>query len=239
MIEKNMVLKIIGTSHIAKQSINEIKEAFEQELPDIIAIELDIERATSLMEEEKEEKENQKRKISATIIPKIGLKGYLFAKIGQYAQQKLGQSVNVTPGAEMKTAITLAAKNKKEVAFIDQPITITLKNFSKQLTWKEKYYFLSDIIKGLIFPKKMLKQSGLEEFDLRKVPQQDLIIKLIKQLRHRYPSIYKTLIEDRNKYMVKKLIQLMRKNPDKKILAIVGAGHLEGMNELLLKVDVL
>ena len=30
----------------------------------------------------------------------------------------------------------------------------------------------------------------------------------------------------------------MRKNPEKKILAVVGAGHLEGMKELLNKVDV-
>jgi len=229
-----MALKIIGTSHIAKQSINEIKKAFEEQQPDIIAIELDLERANALMEEE-----TQKRKVSLTSVPQIGFKGYLFAKIGQYAQQKLGQSVNVTPGAEMKTALKLAAEHKKEVAFIDQPISLTLKNFSKQLTWKERYRFISDIIKGLIFPKKMMKESGLQDFDLSKVPEQELIIKLIKQLRHRYPSIYKTLIEDRNKYMVKKIIQLMRKNPDKKILVIVGAGHLEGMNELLLKVDVL
>ena len=54
----------------------------------------------------------------------------------------------------------------------------------------------------------------------------------------RYPSIYNVLVEERNRYMIKKLIKLLRENPDQKILVIVGAGHEEGMKELLLKVDV-
>ena len=61
---------------------------------------------------------------------------------------------------------------------------------------------------------------------------------MMKTLRKRYPTVYKVLVEDRNKYMVKKLVALMRQYPEKKILAIVGAGHKEGMEKLLLKVDV-
>ena len=38
--------------------------------------------------------------------------------------------------------------------------------------------------------------------------------------------------------MAKQLIKLLKNNPDKKILAIVGAGHKKGMEKLLLKVDV-
>ncbi len=57
-------------------------------------------------------------------------------------------------------------------------------------------------------------------------------------LKKRYPSIHKALITDRNKYMVKKLVKLIRAHPDKKILAVVGAGHEEGMLSLLNKVDI-
>ena len=47
-----------------------------------------------------------------------------------------------------------------------------------------------------------------------------------------------TLVEERNKYMVRQLVRLMKEYPGKKILAVVGAGHEKGMRELLLKVDV-
>jgi len=226
-----MNLKIIGTSHIAKQSVNEIKKAIVDENPDVIALELDIERAAALLHE-------RKSKLNIASILQIGVKGYVFAKIGQYVQQKLGHKVGVAPGADMKTALELARKRKKDVAFIDQPIKITLKKFSKELSWKERGRFVADIFKGIFSPKKQMKELGLDSLDLTKVPTGDIIEKMVGQLKGRYPSVYKTLVEDRNKYMVKKLIKLMRKHPEKKILAVVGAGHKEGMEKLLLKIDV-
>ncbi len=226
-----MNLEIIGTSHIAKQSIDEITTAISIRKPDIVAVELDIQRAAALLQE-------QKRNLSLSAILKFGLKGYLFAKIGQIVQQKLGKMVGVAPGSDMKTALLLAKKDNLEVAFIDQPISITLKNFSKSLKWKEKFRFVGDVIQGLLFPKRQIKKLGLAKLDLTKVPKKELITKMIGEIKVRYPSVYKTLIVDRNKYMVKRLIKLMRANPEKKILAIVGAGHEEGMRELLLKVEV-
>ena len=224
-------LKIIGTSHIAKQSIEEIKKAVEEYQPDIIAVELDAQRAAALLHQ-------QKTKISFADIAKIGVHGYVFVKIGQYIQQKLGKMVGVAPGSEMKTALELAQKNKIKVAFIDQPIQITLVNFSKELTWREKGRFFLDMIMGLLFPKKQMKKYGLEKFDLRRVPEQEVIAKIINEMKKQYPSVYKTLITDRNRYMVKLLVKLLHEHPEKKILAIVGAGHKEGMGKLLLKVDV-
>ena len=224
-------LKIIGTSHIAKQSIEEIKKSIEEFQPDTVAVELDLQRAAALMQK-------QKTKTSFSDIVKIGVKGYVFVKIGQYIQQKLGKVVGVIPGAEMKTALEIANSKKLQVALIDQPISVTLKNFSKELTWREKGRFALELARGLLFPKKQIKRYGLEDFDLRKVPEQQVIAKIIGQMKKQYPSIYKTIIADRDKYMVKQLVKLLRENPDKKILAVVGAGHKEGMERLLLNVDV-
>lgn len=227
-----MEIKIIGTSHIAAQSIKEIKSTFTSFKPEIVAVELDVQRASALMS-------GEKNNLSLTAIGVLGVKGYLFAKIGQYIQQKLGKSVGIIPGADMKTALELAKEHKIQIAFIDQPIQITLQNFSKQLTWKEKGRFVMDIIKGLLFPKKQMMEMGLDSFDLRKVPEKELIGTMMKSLQKRYPNVYKTLVEDRNKYMVKKIVQLLRLHPEKKILVVVGAGHKEGMQELLLKVEVM
>lgn len=227
----NMRLHIIGTSHIAKQSINEIKEAFKQEKPDLVAVELDAGRAQALLQ-------SQHRRLLWRDLFALGIKGFLFAKIGQYIQQKLGQSVGVAPGAEMKTALELAQQHKLKIALIDQPIQTTLRNLSKQLTWKEKWRFLADIFKGIFFPKSQLRELGLESFDLKKVPEDKLILRMMSQLQLRYPSVYQVLVEERNKYMVKKLVYLLREHPKEKILVVVGAGHKAGMEELLLKVDV-
>ena len=138
----------------------------------------------------------------------------------------------------MKTALELARKNNLEVALIDQPINITLQRFSKSFTWKERWHFVEDIVLGIVQPQKQMAKWKISKFDLRSVPPEEVIIEMIENVKDRYPSLYKTLIEDRNKYMVRKLVQLMHQHKDKKILAIVGAGHKKGMEKMLLKVDL-
>ncbi|MBW2975564.1 TraB/GumN family protein [Candidatus Woesearchaeota archaeon] len=215
-------LKIIGTSHIAKESLDEVKNAVEQEKPDIIAIELDKERLYALMS-------TKKGKISIYNIFKVGLKGFLFSLIGAWAEKKLGDYVGVAPGSEMKQAVRLARKHNIRLALIDQEIDVTLKRLSSSITWKEKWYFLVDVFKAVILRKKEV------EFDLRTVPSKKIIKKLVDKVKDRYPSLYNVLIKERNDVMAKKLVRLMKTNEEKKILAVVGAGHEDDIIALIKK----
>ncbi len=222
-----MIIKILGTSHISKESVRKIKREIEENLPDIVAVELDMNRARALTSK-------QKRKIGLREIRYIGLKGFIFAKIGQYVQEKLGEMVGVKPGSEMKMALATAHKHKLKIMLIDQPIEITLRNFSKRLTWTERWRFVVDIFNGVFRRKKVVSDLGFDmNFDLSKVPEDELIDKMIEHVEKRYPSIYKTIIADRNVYMVKKLKALREKYPEESILAVVGAGHKKEMLRLL------
>ncbi|HLC65024.1 MAG TPA: TraB domain-containing protein [Candidatus Nanoarchaeia archaeon] len=213
-------LTIIGSSHIARESMNEVKGFIEKEKPDIVAIELDKHRASALLAK-------KKSKIRLRDIRKIGVKGYIFSLIGAWAEKKLGEHVGVAPGSEMKTALKLAMKHNLKIAFIDQDIAITLRRFSNALTWKEKWTFLKDIFRGLVLRKREV------EFDLRKVPPKEVIKILVDKVRKDYPNVYRVLITERDKVMAANLENLMKKYPDKKILAVVGAGHEEGIMENL------
>ena len=104
---------------------------------------------------------------------------------------------------------------------------MTLKRFSKALTWKEKWNFVADIAKAVVFRKKVV------EFDLTKVPSKKVIKKLVNKVKDRYPNIYKVLIEERNYVMAQNIKNVMAQNPDKKILAIIGAGHEDDILELI------
>jgi len=55
------------------------------------------------------------------------------------------------------------------------------------------------------------------------------------ELKKRYPKIYKVLVDDRNRYMAKKLAKIVMKEPNKKILAVVGAGHKKELEEFVYK----
>jgi len=214
-------LTIIGTSHISIESIKEVKSFIQKNKPDIIALELDQKRYYSLQ---------HKVKPKLKDVFSIGIGPFLINIIGAYIEKKLGEIVKVSPGSEMKAAIKLAKKYKLKIELIDQDINITLKRLLKELTFKEKLRFVYDIIKNIV--KGIFKKQKIN-FDLTKVPPREIIKDLISKVKINYPSVYKTLIYERNIIMAKNLNKLIYLNPNKKILAIIGAGHEEDLIELI------
>lgn len=216
---KNLIL--LGTSHIAKQSIEEVKKIIEEENPKIIALELDKKRLHALLHKKKEDKGLKLRDIR-----RVGFKGFIFSLIGEYAEKKLGEQVGVKPGEEMLTAVKLAKEKSIHLAFVDQDIEITLKKLSKHISWKEKFRFLGDIVKSIF------KREPEVQFDLKTVPSEEVIKTLTKRVEKDYPNVYKVLVSDRNEFMAKKIAQLMRER-EEKIFAIVGAGHEKEMMQMI------
>ena len=215
---RNLVL--IGTSHIAKESLKEVKDTIESVRPDIVALELDRDRYRALHQK-------SMRRLSIYDARKVGMKGFVFAMIAAWAEKKLGRYTGMSPGGEMKAAIRIAKKNKIRIALIDQPIGITLKKFSKSLSWKEKWNFVKDIWNAV------LKKGNAVEFDLRTVPKKELITKMLKEVKKKYPNIYRVLVTERNKIMANNLYGLMTQRPTDRIVAIVGAGHEEEIIRLI------
>lgn len=209
---KHKKLVLLGTSHIAKQSLKEVESAIKRGKPDIVALELDRKRLAALLE-----KKRPKPKLRD--IKRIGIKGFLFSLIGAWAEKKLGEKVGVKPGAEMKLAFELAMKRKLKIVMIDQDIEITLKKISKRLTWKEKWHFVVDAFKAFVLRKKEIM------FDLRKVPSERIIKKMTSKVKKRYPNIYEVLVVERNEIMARNIANLCTQHPDSKILAVIGAGH--------------
>jgi len=219
-LEKKILnkIRIIGTNHISKQSTKNIKEAFLEFKPTSICVELDSQRAKSLTNP-------QKQKINLRMIKILGFKGFIFFLITKFLQEKLGKIVNVKPGVDMLFAMNLAKNNYLNLFLIDQPIEKTIRFLGKEITFKEKIEFVKDLFKALFFPKRQKKIK----LDITKVPSQTIIDELMNQLKKKYPSIYKVLIHDRNIFMAKKIVHLMKKNPEDRFLVVVGAGHEVGL----------
>ena len=79
-----------------------------------------------------------------------------------------------------------------------------------------------------------MKKLGIKHLDLRKVPPNELIKKLIMRVKIRYPNIYKVLVHERNLYMARVLKLIIEKNPEKDVLAVVGAGHEDYLKKAVL-----
>jgi pheromone shutdown-related protein TraB len=217
-------LIIIGTSHIAKESVEEVKKVIHDQKPSIVALELDKRRLDSLLHP-------TKRRLRLQDIKKVGFKGFLFNLLGAWAEKKMGKMVSTPPGSEMKQAIASAQEVQAKIALIDQDIHITLKRLSDTLTLREKGRFIKEVIMGVIGKREEVK------LDLRKVPEQALIKKLTLRIKKEYPSLYKVLIEERNEVMAKALYKIMNQEKEGKIIAVIGAGHEEDIIDVIKKME--
>ncbi|MEM4247544.1 MAG: TraB domain-containing protein, partial [Candidatus Woesearchaeota archaeon] len=132
-------LTVIGTSHIAAESVAEVRKVIEEEHPGIVALELDRKRLQALLHP-------QKKGLGWKDIRRIGFKGWLFSIIGAWVEKKLGEKVGMKPGAEMMQAVKAARALRIPIALVDQDIEITLRRFSETLSWKEKWHLFIDII---------------------------------------------------------------------------------------------
>lgn len=211
-------IRIIGTSHIAQESVEAISAAFDEINPEIVCLELDRRRMFALMN-------NVKSKPRLADARKIGIGGYLFLSLGGWLQQKLGDQVGMTPGSEMKSAIAISREREIKIALIDQDMELTLKSFSKNFTLREKMKLVSDLILAP-FGKK-------EKIDISKVPEKTLIKRLLNETKIRYPGLYKALVEERNIVMAENISKIAEKNPESRILVIIGAGHEDEVKRIL------
>jgi pheromone shutdown-related protein TraB len=215
-------LKIVGTSHISSQSVEYIKKEFLNFSPEHICVELDNQRLYSLLHP-------QQKSAPLKLLKQLGLKGFIFAYFARYAQQKLGRLVGMQPGSDMLFAVQLAKNNNLKLHLIDRNIQITIKRLMKKLTFKEKARFAKDLFLGLFFKKSQPKVK----IDLNKVPSKKFISNLLEKLKKTYPTLYEVLVEERNHYMARQTVLLLKKNHLEKFLVVVGAGHEEELFSLV------
>lgn len=215
---------LLGTSHVSEESSKKIKEIISKELPEVVAIELDFNRLRKVLSTSEKD---QKKESSIKLIREYGITGYLFLIIGSFVQRKVAKDLGIEPGIDMKTAYNEARKNKIPSALIDRDIRIVLKEMSAIPFSKKFSMFGSLLFKG--FKKEYREELS---FDPKTVPDEELIKKALEIMRKELPEFYKILIDSRNEHMSDRLLDLSSKH-EGDILAVVGAGHIEGMYEIL------
>ena len=212
-------IHIIGSSHIARDVVKEIKNFITTEKPDAVAVELDKNRLIALY--------SKKTRPSIQDIKYIGVMGFIFNLLGAHIQKKLGSKVHAAPGIDMKTAIHEAKKIGAQVYLIDRPIQKTLQRISK-IPRKEKIKLVYYLLLGPIFQREEVKK-----FDLKSVPEDQTISKILKEFKKQLPKTYNVLIKERNEILARNIHFVRKANPAAKILVVIGAGHVQDVKNLL------
>jgi len=224
-VKINDNLIVVGTAHISQKSVDEVKEVIAEFKPDIVAVELCERRYEAI---------TKKNQWENTPVNKLLKSGNAYLMLAQTflssIQRKLGKEYGVEPGSEMIAAIQEAKKNNLQVALVDRDISVTLKRAWRRMGIREKFRLTMQFLKAMIG----YDEEEIEELDLEEIMDQDFISAMMDELKEIAPSVSDVLINERDRYISKKILDASKKG---RVLAVVGAGHLQGIQKYLEKGD--
>lgn len=211
---------LVGTAHISQESADLVRQVIEQEKPDRVCVELDSQRYKALAEKKKWENLDLvqviKQKQLSTLIINILLSSY---------QKKLGEKLGVQPGVELLEATNVAKENDIPIELCDRDVRITLRRAWNSMSFWKKMQFLSVGLAG------MFESQEIDEEKLRELRKKDVLSEMMKEMGEAMPVLKQVLIDERDSYLSQKI----RESEGDTIVAVVGAGHLEGICESFAK----
>ena len=212
-------ITLVGTAHVSHKSVQLVEEKIRTGDYDCIAVELCPARHQNLVNNA------WWKSLDIFQILRQGKGNLLLINLALSAyQRRLAEKMGIEPGQEMVRAIELAEEHGLPLEVIDRDISTTLQRMYQKVSFWQKLKLFSGLMTSA-FVGEEITEEQIEE-----LKEGDMLHSLVQEFGEVLPSVKAVLIDERDQYMVGKLIQLAE-SPDgpKNILAMVGAGHLVGM----------
>lgn len=214
-------ITLLGTAHVSKESCEEVKTEIINEKPDCVAIELDERRYNSMMDPDSWKKLD----IVKVLKRREGFLMLANLVLGSF-QRRMGKNVGVKPGDEMMAAITCAKENNIEFSLVDRPIQITLRRAWAKNNFWGKCKLLASLVASA-FDNEQISEEQIE--NLKKENEMDT---MMGELAEYLPTVKEVLIDERDRYLATHIWNSKGNN----IVAVLGAGHLPGVEAYLTKI---
>lgn len=205
---------LVGTAHVSRESVNLVNEVINEKRPDTVCVELCESRYESLTQKKAWQEANVFRVIREK-------KAFLLLSnlILVYFQKKIGHKLGARPGEEMLHAIQSAEGVGASIHLADRDIRTTLARTWRLMGLWTKIKLLAQIITSAG------ELESITEEQIEEMKKKDVLETLLTEIGEELPEVKNILIDERDQYLTYKI----RTAPGKRIVAVVGAGHVPGI----------
>jgi pheromone shutdown-related protein TraB len=207
-------ITLIGTAHVSRESADLVGQVIEEEKPDTVCIELCQSRYQSII---------QKNRWQNTDLLKVIKEKKAFLLLSNlmlvYFQKKIGQKLGINPGEEIMRAIQAAEAIGAHIHLADRDIRTTLSRAWRLMGLWTKIKLLAQFVTSLG------ELDAIKEEDIEKMKNKDVLETLLSEIGESFPEMRRILIDERDQYLAHKI----KTASGKKIVAVVGAGHVPGV----------
>jgi pheromone shutdown-related protein TraB len=208
---------------VSRESIDEVARVIREEKPDMVCVELDQGRFGSITQ-----KENWER-LDVSKVFKEG-KGFLLIANLVLAgfQRRLGNDLGVKPGEEMKIAAETAVELGIPYSLCDREVQTTLRRAWARCGMWSKCKLLASLLSSAFTTEKLTPE------EIENLKDRSELDGMMAELAGYLPGVKETLIDERDHYLAAK-IWSSATTPNSRVVAVVGAGHLRGIQAHLEK----
>ena len=209
---------LIGTAHVSRASAEAVRELSASGDFDAIAVELCQARYDALTAE---------RKWTDLDLYKIireGKAGLVMANLALSAyQRRIAEQFGIEPGAEMRAAAVAAKEQGLPLQLVDRDLATTLKRSYASVPWYKRLYMMAGLALG------MVSSEEIDEESIEKLKEGDILESTFTEFAEQSPELYEALIAERDRYMAASLRKENSGQEGRKVLVVIGAGHMEGI----------
>lgn len=210
--DKEIIL--IGTAHVSRESADLVNKVIEDEKPETVCVELCQSRYQSITQKNRWENTDLikviKEKKAFLLLSNLMLASF---------QKKIGQKLGIKPGEEMIQAIQAAKTANARIHLVDRDIRITLSRTWRLMSLWTKIKLLAQLLTSIG------EVDTIREEDIEKMKEKDVLEVLLSEIGETLPELKRILIDERDQYLAHQI----RTAPGTKIVAVVGAGHVPGI----------
>ena len=213
------MITIIGTGHIydlGRAMMFLIKNIW----PQAVLVELDVSRY-KMMESRPKDDDLKDGNNGDDDMP------WIYKRSAKY-QQKMAEENKTTVGNELLVAVNMGRLVGAEIGFIDTDAHRTMKEMWEQMPFKEKARYTMSTYRDRIVGKRGADEV-VEDFAKREE-------EMLADMRRKYPTLVRKLIDERNEHMAKQIREYSEKYDN--IVVVCGDAHVEGISKLLEGKDI-
>ena len=211
-------LTLLGTAHVSRASEAAVRQLIASGQFDAVAVELCPSRHAALRDPD------ALARMDLLQVVREGKMGLVAANLALTAyQQRLADQLGVEPGAELRAALEAADGAGLPVVLIDREVGVTLRRLTAAVRWWQRPGLIAGLVASL------LTREEVAEEDIERLKTGDLLHNTFADFADQAEPLYRALIGERDQYMALKLHAHAQAHPGQRILAVVGAGHLDGI----------
>lgn len=205
---------LIGTAHVSRKSVEQVKEVIEAEQPDAVCVELDEQRYQAIRDEDRWKKMDifqvLKEKKATLLLLNLVISSF---------QRRMAKQFGIKPGQEMIQGIESAEKIGAKLVLADRNIQVTFARIWHNIGFMGKVSLLGELMAS-IFQKESITEEELEE-----MKSKDMLDSMLNEFTTSFPRLKEPLIDERDRYMAQKI----KEAPGNKVVAVLGAAHVPGV----------